>query len=533
MTHSTKNALSTSQREKRGVWSSKLGFILAASGSAIGLGNIVFFSSNAYQFGGGAFYLPYFIALFLLGIPVMILEFGLGAATGKAFPSALHRIAGKKGEFVGWWAQGSALFITMFYVAILGWALGMMIGTFGSLFEPGITAPFSPFSEPTTGPSAMVFFFNLITTAWPLLCVIIIWALNLIILSKGPKSIERAVRVFVPLMWLFMIGLIFRGLTFDGGVDGVLYLFTPNVEGVAEPQVWKGAFAQMFFSLSLGLGAMTTYASYLPKDTDQVNNALLVSFLNCGFEYVAGIAIFALLFVFALNPAGSTLTLSFFAIPQGIAAFPWGVRFFGFLFFFLLVVAGLTSSISLIESTVSSLIDKLNIARSRALTYVAIPGIIGSLCFALPQIIDPDLAGNGTLGLTLLDVMDHWAFGYSLLTAGFFTCILVGWVLGAKTLRLTINAHSKLTLRPWFDVLIKYIVPAVLGSVLVWSLYDELTSGTMYGSDIELQGFGWIPYSIPAIWLISTLSVAFFLTRKETHQIKLKRTADLYLMDPE
>lgn len=142
------------------------------------LGNIVFFSSNAYQFGGGAFYLPYFIALFLLGIPVMILEFGLGAATGKAFPSALHRIAGKKGEFVGWWAQGSALFITMFYVAIWGWALGMMIGTFGSLFEPGITAPFSPFSEPTTGPSAMVFFFNLITTAWPLLCVIIIWVLS-------------------------------------------------------------------------------------------------------------------------------------------------------------------------------------------------------------------------------------------------------------------------------------------------------------------------------------------------------------------
>lgn len=507
----------TEKDSKRGSWNSKLGFVLAASGSAIGLGNIVFFSSNAYQYGGGAFYLPYFLALFVLGIPVMITEFGLGTMTGRSFPEALYRVAGRKAEFVGWWSLASALFITMYYVTILGWALGMMFGAFGSLFEGGVTAPFAPFQEPTEGPSAMVFFFNLISTWWPLLCVLAIWGMNLLILSKGTSTIERAVRIFVPLMWVFMIGLIVRGLTLDGGLDGVLYLFTPDLDGIAEPAVWKGAFSQMFFSLSLGLGTMTAYASYLPRNADQVNNSLLVSFLNCGFEYIAGIAIFSLLFVFALNPAGSTLSLSFFAIPQGITSFPWGVRLFGFLFFFLLVIAGLTSSISLIEGPASALIDKLGISRRKALAMIAVPGIVGSLCFSLPQVIDPALAGNGTLGLSLLDVMDHWAFNYSLLTVGFLECIMVGWVLGADRLRQAVNEHSKLPLGRWFNVLIRYVAPALLGTVIVWNLYDEFSADVLYGAGVDLGGFGWIPFVIPFVWFLGSLAIAGYLTFGRTY----------------
>ena len=145
-------------------------------------------------------------------------------------------------------------------------------------------------------------------------------------------------RIFVPLMWVFMIGLNVLGISLPGGTDGVLYLFTPDFKAIADPQVWTGAFAQMFFSLSLGLGTMTAYASYLPKDADQVNNSLLVSFMNCGFEYLAGIAIFALLFAFSLNPAGTTLSLSFFVIPEGLAALPWGVKAIGFFFFFLILL---------------------------------------------------------------------------------------------------------------------------------------------------------------------------------------------------
>lgn len=500
--------------EKRGLWNSKLGFILAASGSAIGLGNIVFFSSNAYQYGGGAFYLPYFIALFLLGIPVMMLEFGLGTMTGKSFPLALGKLTGRRGEYVGWIAIVCTMFITMYYVTILGWALGMMFGSLGDLFKAGGTAPFTPFTEPSPGPSAIVFFFDQLATWWPMVFIVVIWGLNLIILRKGTKTIEKAVRIFVPLMWIFMILLVVRGLTLDGGFDGVMYLFTPDLQGIADPSVWRGAFSQMFFSLSLGLGALTTYASYLPKNADQVNNSLLVSFMNCSFEFLAGIAIFSLLFVFALNPSGSTLSLSFFVIPQGInelSSLTWVVQLFGCGFFLLLVMAGVTSSISLVENPAASLIDKFGISRKKALLIIAIPSAIGSMLFALPHIVDPGLNNDGTLGLSLLDITDHWVFGYSLLFIGLFEVVLIGWVVGADKLRKALNTHSKVKLGTWFTFLMKYLIPIVLLIVIISSLANEWP---LYGSDFELGSFTWLPVAIPIIWILTTLIVAYFLTVK-------------------
>ena len=500
----------------RGVWSSKLGFILAASGSAIGLGNIVFFASNAYQFGGGAFYVPYFIALFALGIPVMITEFSLGTMTGRSFPMALSSVVGKKGEFVGWWSLASALFITMYYIAILGWALCMMVGAVFGLMEPGATAPFEPFADPSAGPNATAYFFGLLASWWPMIAVVVIWAITLGALLRGTETIEKTVRVAVPLMWVFMIILIIRGVTLPGGTDGVMYLFTPDLGGIAKPDVWKGAFSQMFFSLSLGLGTMTAYASYLPKDSDQVTNSFMVSLLNCGFEYIAGIAIFSMLFAFALNPVGGTLSLSFFAIPQGIAAFPFAVKVFGFAFFFLIVMAGITSAISLVEGMASAIIDKMGIDRKKALTMVAVPGIIGSLITTLPFIVDPGLAGNGTVGLNFLDILDHWAFGYSLLTVGFLECVFLGWVFGAANLRAFVNQHSRLKLGAWFDVLIRFVIPAILLVVIVWNLYIDLVGGPLYGSTVPLDFVDWFPVVIPLVWIGGTLALAAYLTSRPT-----------------
>ena len=497
------------------MWNSKLGFILAASGSAIGLGNIVFFASNAYQYGGGAFYLPYFLALFVLGIPVMILEFSMGTMTGRSFPMALRRLVGPKGEFVGWWSLSSALFITMYYVAILGWALCMMVGALFGLHEPGASAPFTPFLEPSAAPNATAYFFGILASWWPMIAVVAVWGMTLLALWRGTETIEKTVRVAVPAMWLFMIVLIIRGVTLDGGMDGVMYLFTPDPSGIAQPDVWKGAFSQMFFSLSLGLGTMTAYASYLPKDSDQVNNSLMVSLLNCGFEYIAGIAIFSMLFAFALNPVGGTLSLSFFAIPQGISAFPVGVKIFGFSFFLLLVMAGVTSAISLVEGMASAIIDKTGTTRARALAMVAIPGIIGSLITALPFVVDPDLGGNGTVGLNFLDILDHWAFGYSLLTVGLLECVMIGWVFGADKLRGFVNEHTRIQLGVWFEWLVKLVIPAILAVVILWNLYADLT-GVLYGSANPLGPVDWFPVVIPLVWIFGTLALAAYLVSRPT-----------------
>ena len=507
----------------RGQWGSRLGFILAASGSAIGLGNIVFFSANAYRFGGGAFYVPYLVALFVIGIPVMILEFGLGHRTGLSFPQSLNKVAGKKGEFVGWWALMNGSFITLYYITILGWVMGMLIGAAGSLWQASYPTP--GFTTDSL-PNPHGFFFNMLSTWKPVIFVAIVWALNAFIVRRGATTIEAAVRLFVPLMWIFMIVLIIRGITLNNGIQGVWLLFTPDFEVMKKPEVWQGAFSQIFFTLSLGFGIMTAYASYLPKNSDQTNNALLTSFMNCGFEYIAGLAVFSILFAYAMVPQASTLAMMFFIVPQGISQMPGGdlgVIGFGLLFFLLLLLAGLSSSVSLVEGLAAALIDKFQIARSRAITIFCAFGFLGSIMFTLPHIVNPGLENDGTLGLTLVDLMDHWAFSYGLLIVGLLECLLIGWIFGIKKLRMNINATSRWTLGVWYDGLIRFVIPILIFLVLAWGVKNEFQNGLYglsYGPNFA-EAWKWMagsPWVILFLWLAVTVILAFVFTRRGSYE---------------
>jgi len=501
----------------RGQWKSKMGFILAASGSAIGLGNIVFFSANAYRFGGGAFYLPYFIALFLVGIPVMVLEFALGHSMRRAFPQSMNRAVGRKGEFLGWWAIFNASFITMYYITILAWVVGMFLGAFGALWRASIPVPSFGMAEGDLA-NPYAYFFSMVSSWKTVGCVVFVWTLNAYVVRRGAGTIESAVRVFVPLMWIFMLILLVRGVTLDNGGQGVLYLFTPNMEAMKNPDVWQGAFSQIFFSLSLGFGILTAYASYLPPKSDQVNNAVLTSTLNCGFEYIAGITVFAILFAFAMVPRASTLSMMFFIVPQGISQLPGGspaVIAFGLVFFVLLFLAGLSSSVSLVEALVSAIVDKFKSSRRRAILGFSIVGLAGSLCFALPMVVDPSLEGNGTLGLTLLDLFDHWAFSHGLLIVGLLECILIGWVYGIRKLEDHVHATSKFRLGPTYPILIKFLIPALIVILLVFSVRNEFVDG-LYGHQLASpSGPGWLsvlPTFAVLLWIAASVVAAAVFT---------------------
>ena len=506
--------------ETRAQWKSKFGFILAASGSAIGLGNIVFFPANAYKYGGGAFYLPYFIALFLVGIPVMILEFGLGAWAKKSFPLAMRQAGGKAGEFAGWFAILNAAFITLYYVTILGWVVGMA----GEALANPVNEIFMGKTKLAWGagmqiPNPAGTFFAMISTWLPMAGVLFVWLLNGLLVSKGTKTIEAAVKIFVPLMWLTMIILIVRGVTLPGGMDGVSYLFSPDLNVLGRMDVWKGAMSQMFFTLSLGFGVMTAYASYLPKKSDHSHNAFTTSLLNCGFEWIAGVAIFSMLFALSIQPKASTLSMMFFIVPQGIAKLPMGAQAFAIGFFFLLLIAGLTSSISLVEALVAAMQDKFKLSRAKTLAFFGILGFLGSAAFALPKVIDPGLGSNGTLGLTLLDLMDHWAFSYGLLIVGLVECLVIGWGIGSHRIRDFINQNSKFHLGRWFDVLIKFLIPLLLAVILLMNIVQGEVLGGLYGSSAVTNYVpkGGILSSLPVIilfvWLLGTLGLAFLLTR--------------------
>jgi len=497
----------------RGRWRSKLGFVLAASGSAIGLGNVVFFGSNAYTYGFGAFYLPYLIALFVVGIPVLIAELGLGSMTQQAFPAAMARIGGRWGELAGWWALINASFITMYYITIIAWVCGMFVGSAGPLWAPETA---TPGYEAASLPNPMGFFFHLISSPWVLVLVAVVWALNIFIVRRGTTTIEPVVKVFVPLMWVFMIALIVRGLTLPHGEEGVFLLFTPDFEIAANPAVWQGAVSQIFFSLTLGFGVMTAYASYLPRDADQVNNGVLTACLNCGFEYIAGLAIFSLLFAFAIVPSAGTLSMIFFVVPAGIAALPAGVKAFGLVFFLLLLMAGLTSSVSLIEGVNCALIDKFGWSRRRTLAVCSAIGLVGSLLFALPVVIDPALASTGTLGFTLLALIDNWAFNHGLLLVGLVECLILGWLLPIRRLREELNRHSRVKIPAAFDWLIKLVIPAALAYILGASVYNQFANG-LFGWNPSLTGGTVLPVAALAAWLLWTFGCAAWLTRRPAH----------------
>ena len=511
--------------ENRAQWKSKMGFILAASGSAIGLGNIVFFPANAYKYGGGAFYVPYFIALFLIGIPLMITEFGLGGMFKKSFPMAMRKAGGGFGEFVGWFAILNAGFIAMYYITLLGWVAGMeflaLTQPVGETFDGVTKIPWLGGKEGGGDyPNPAGAFFNMISTWTPLIGVMVVWALNILLVSRGTKTIEAAVKIFVPAMWIAMLVLIVQGLSLPGGYEGVKFLFTPEPDALLKPQVWQGAMSQIFFTLTLGFGVMTAYASYLPKNSDHTHNALTTSLLNCGFEWIAGIAIFSMLFAFSIAPKASTLSMMFFIVPKGIATLPAGAQVFAIGFFFLLLIAGLTSSISLLEAVVSAAHDKFKAKRMKTLLICSVFGFAGSVCFAIPKVIDNGLVQGGTLGLTLLDLVDHWAFTYGLLIVGLLECIVIGWVMGSEKIKDFVNLNSRIKLGAWFDILLRFVVPGLILFVLVWVISQEdgiYGHKAVSGISDTSKWLSYLPLSALLIWAIATTVGAYLLSKAKGH----------------
>jgi NSS family neurotransmitter:Na+ symporter len=270
---------------------------------------------------------------------------------------------------------------------------------------------------------------------------------------------------------------------------------------------------------------MTAYASYLSKKANVVANGAMVSFLNCSFEFIAGLAIFSVLFAFTLHPGAQTGTLgmSLVVIPSGIAGFPGAQEFFAFFFFFLLLIAGLTSSISIIESPVSALRDKFGWSRGKALAVMGGIGVVGSVAFALPMVLKQGGQPAQPFGLSLLELFDHWAFGYALLVVGLSEAVLIGWFYGITKLRHQINRNARFKLGAWFDVLIKFVVPGLIGAVLLLNVLGELGvsisaigfegAGFYRGDSGPMDDFEWMPMTVFLLWVFGTMAGAYILTR--------------------
>ena len=458
-------------------------FILAAIGSAVGLGNIWRFPYVAFKNGGGAFILPYLIALLAVGIPLLFFDYAIGHRYRGSAPLALRRL-GKWTETLGWWQVMVCFVIALYYAAVVAWAGMYTIFSFtqawGSDPKTFLMQDFLHVAEtPGVG-------FDFVPSL--VIPMVVVWAVTLITIALGVnKGLAMANTVFMPLLVVMFLILVVQSLFLPGAADGLNALFTPDWGALGNLGVWAAAFGQIFFSLSVGFGIMTTYASYLKRRTDLTGSGLVVGFANSGFELLAGIGVFAALgFMAQASGLGVNevvdkgLTLAFVAFPTIISQAPLG-PLMGVLFFGSLTVAGITSLLSIVEVVVSAVRDKLGIPKVRATLAIGIPLAIISTALL-----------STTTALYFLDITDEFVNKFGILAVAFACVIAVAWIVRKlPVLSRHLDRFSSFRTGKAWVVFIGAIVPVALGSMLVTEFLDKIGKPYENYPLSLLAVFGW------------------------------------------
>jgi NSS family neurotransmitter:Na+ symporter len=467
--------------KKREQWGTRTGFVLAAVGSAIGLGNIWRFPYVAYENGGGAFFIPYLFAMLTAGIPFMILEFGTGHKIRGSAPQIFARLS-SKWEWVGWWQILVSFIISIYYVAIVGWSISYFFLAFNQGWGQD-TGDFFFKSYLQLSDSPLEFG----GIRWPIFASIAgAWGICWFVLFKGvKKGIEAASKIFMPLLFIMILIITLRAVTLEGSLEGLNWMFKPDFGALLNFKVWMAAYGQIFFSLSIGFAIMLTYSSYLPKESDISNNAFITAFVNCGFSILCGVLVFSVLGNMALNQGvgvdevvSSGVGLAFVTIPKAINSLP-GPVLFGTLFFLALIFAGLSSMVSICEVSVASLMEKFDINRKKAVTIYCLVGLVSGVIFATHS------------GLLVLDIVDRFINNFGVLAAGLVEIIFLTWVCRLEVIQDHINKTSDFRVGAWWVFCLKIITPAVLGYMSIANLVGDIK--TPYGGYPmnSLLCFGW------------------------------------------
>lgn len=472
----------TEEVRRRGGFSSRRVFILAAIGSAVGLGNIWRFPYVAYENGGGAFVIPYLVALLTAGLPFLLLDYALGHRFRGSAPLSFARL--RRGtEGFGWWQVAICTVIAVYYAAVIAWALRY---TFFSVSEAWGDDPEGFFF----GKFLQAGDVRVTTDVVPgvLVPLVIVWGVVLAIMALGvQKGIGASSVVFIPVLVVAFAALVVQALLLPGAADGLDAFFTPDWGALTSPGVWAAAFGQIFFSLSIGFGIMITYASYTGRRENMTGSGLVVGFANSGFELLAGIGVFAALGFMAQasgvavnDVVSGGIGLAFIAFPTIISQAPAGALI-GVLFFASLVIAGITSLVSVIEVVISAFRDKFETSRLTATLAVGLPIALVSLV----------LFGT-TSGIYVLDVVDHFVNQYGILVVALVSMLVVVWAVRAlRELGDHLNQHGHPRMGTGWRVVTSVVTPLTLAVVLVTALREDLAQPYEDYPSWLLLVFGW------------------------------------------
>ncbi len=489
---------------QRQVWSSRTAFLLAAIGSAVGLGNLWRFPFIAFKNGGGAFLVPYFIALITTGIPLLLAEYAFGARSKTGAPHAMRKISPKV-EWVGWWAIITAFVILTYYMAVMAWSWFYMIKS-PSLPWKGDESSyfFDSVLQITDGPMVLG------GIVWPLaLGALATWIVSYLIVRWGTKSVGAVVKWTVPLPYLLLVILLVHGLMQPGAIEGLSFYLTPDWEILKSAEVWMAAYGQVFFSLSLGFGIMIAYASYLRDKEDLPWQATFAGLANSATEFFAGFVVFAILGALASvigsavpDVAASGPGLAFVAFPTALANLPFP-RVFSFIFFFMLLTLGIDSAFSLMEAAATAIQDRYpKVNRQTILLSILGIGMAGSLVFVTRA------------GLYWLDIVDHWMNSYGLVGVGLAQTLVLVFLLGTKKLKDELNSHTIWPVGRLWEISLWLITPVALTVTILLSLKTELTTAYEGYSQTALAIGGW------GVWA-ATIVLAMLLQKDKMKWVKL------------
>lgn len=449
--------MSTSGSGGRDGFTSKFGIICAAAGSAIGLGNIWRFPYVVGENGGGAFLLVYLGFILLLGIPVMLSELLIGRRGQRNTFGAFRRLApGKPWWIVGVMGIAAAFMILAFYSTIAGWTLEYVFKALTNSFQGKSTQQLAHmFQEFHT------------QALWPIFWQVVFMILTAGIIMGGVrKGIEKYSKILMPFLVLLLLIMCVRAITLPGAMGGLQFLFKPDFSLITSG-VFLSALGQAFFSLSIGMGALITYGSYINRQNNLTNIAIEVSVADTLIALLAGVAIFPAVFAFGLDPAEGP-GLIFNVLPNIFQQMPGGY-FFALMFFILLTIAALTSSISILEVVVAFMVEELKIKRFAATLMATLAAImVGVLCtLSFSSLSDLTIAGQTIFGL-----LDYTASNILLPLGGLLIVVFVGWYMKQADVKdeLSNSGVLKLRLMAAFTFIVRFVAPIAIAIVFLNSI---------------------------------------------------------------
>ena len=476
--------------KKRDSWASRGTFILAAIGSAVGLGNAWRFPGLAAKHGGGTFLLVYLIAMFLIGIPMLMMEISIARKLHKGAGESLRGI-NKKTEFIGWSATANAFVIVTYYAIVFAWVILMV---FEAVKFAGMTG---------NSAAASNLFANATQTTWDvtgysipiqmLIVLFVAWIAIYYCIRNGAHSVGKVVKytVFLPIILLVMMAV--KGCTMSGAAEGLKQFFIPDVSAFYDPSLWIDAVGQVFYSLSIMMAIMFAYGSYLDEKANVAVDCIIIAVSDAAVSVLSGVVMFSTMGGVGMldSISDSGIATAFIIYPQAIVNLTdigWFNAAFGIVFYLMLVTLAIDSAFSIVEGVSASISDKFHLNPRKTTKVICLVAAVISFLYATKA------------GLAWLDIVDHWTNMINHNLIGIHECIAIGWCFNLDKVIHQINRNTVNFKMPrmWFRLAIRYIAPIALIILFCWNMYDLFVKNNgNYGYAMWAECIGG--------WLVSAL----------------------------